>query len=114
MSVNFKASGRPAASGKYLLATTAAIDAVIAKGGSYDDIIDDDEIGYVFTAAELIELNSEEGTVGENWVWGRLTPGTSYTVIAKVKDADGNSVLKTAAESTAAAQGGEAGRGCRR
>ena len=109
MSVNFKASGRPAASGKYLLATTAAIDAVIAKGGSYDDIIDDDEIGYVFTAAELIELNSEEGTVGENWVWGRLTPGTSYTVIAKVKDADGNSVLKTAAESTAAAQGGEDG-----
>lgn len=106
MSVNFKASGRPAASGKYLLASTAAIDAVIAKGGSYDDIIDDDEIGYVFTAAELIELNSEEGTVGENWVWGRLTPGTSYTVIAKVKDADGNSVLKTAAESTAAAQGG--------
>ena len=106
MSVNFKASGRPAVSGKYLLASTAAIDAVIAKGGSYDDIIDNEENGYAFAAAELVELNSEEGTVGEDWVWGRLTPGTSYTVIAKVKDAEGNSVLKTAVESTAAAQGG--------
>lgn len=105
MSVNFKASGRPAVSGKYLLASTAAIDAVIAKGGSYDDIIDNEENGYAFAAAELVELNSEEGTVGEDWVWGRLTPGTSYTVIAKVKDAEGNSVLKTAVESTAAAQG---------
>lgn len=106
MSVNFKASGRPAVSGKYLLASTAAINAVIAKGGSYDDIIDNEENGYAFAAAELVELNSEEGTVGEDWVWGRLTPGTSYTVIAKVKDAEGNSVLKTAVESTAAAQGG--------
>lgn len=106
MSVNFKASGRPAVSGKYLLASTAAIDAIIAKGGSYDDIIDNEQNGYTFASDELVELNSEEGTVGENWVWGKLTPGTSYTAIAKVKDAEGNSVLKTAVESTAAAQGG--------
>lgn len=106
MSVNFKASGRPAVSGKYLLASTAAVEGIIAKGGSYDDIIDNENNGYAFAADELVELNSEEGTVGENWVWSKLTPGTSYTVIAKVKDADGNSVLKTAAESTAAAQGG--------
>lgn len=106
MSVNFKVSERPAVSGKYLLGPTSFIEQQIAAGKSYDDILDTGTNVYEFTADELTELNSEQGTVGENWVWGKLTPETSYTVVARVKDADGNPILKTAEKSTAASQGG--------
>lgn len=102
MTVDLKVSGKPAVAGKYMLNLTSAFEAAIAEGASYDEIIE--AYGTEFTAEELTELNSAQGTQG--WYWDKRTPETSYTAVAKVYDADGNSTLKHEVKSTTASQGG--------
>ena len=108
MLVGFLVTGNPpAASGRYLFAPTAAIEQVIANGGTYEGIVDyADNNPYIFTAEDLTELNSENGV---GWIYGTaekpLTPSTSYTVICKVTDAAGNSTVDHKAVSTTAAGG---------
>ena len=90
--------GEPAAvSGKYLMVPKSAVDEVVAKGASYDDIMDNESNGAAFTAEELTKLNSSSGI---GWYWADRTPGTEYIAMAKVKDAAGNSTLKYAVAST--------------
>lgn len=105
MSVDFKVSGSEAVSAKYLLGATSIIETMHGQGKTDEAILA--EYGVDFTAKELEELNSEEGTQG--WYFDELDPQTSYTVIAKVTNASGISTLKTAEKSTAAAQGGGEG-----
>lgn len=105
MSVDFKVSGSEAVSAKYLLGATSIIETMHGQGKTDEAILA--EYGVDFTAKELEELNSVEGTQG--WYFDDLDPETSYTVIAKVTNASGISTLKTAEKSTAASQGGGEG-----
>lgn len=101
ITASFRVTGEPAAvSGKYLMVPKSAVDEVVAKGASYDDIMDNESNGTAFTAEELAKLNSSSGI---GWYWENRTPGTEYIAMAKVKDAAGNSTLKYAVASTAPA-----------
>lgn len=98
ITASFRVTGEPAAvSGKYLMVPKSAVDEVVAKGASYDDIMDNESNGTAFTAEELAKLNSSSGI---GWYWEDRTPGTEYIAMAKVKDAAGNSTLKYAVAST--------------
>lgn len=98
ITASFRVMGEPAAvSGKYLMVPKSAVDEVVAKGASYDDIMDNESNGAAFTAEELTKLNSSSGI---GWYWADRTPGTEYIAMAKVKDAAGNSTLKYAVAST--------------
>lgn len=98
ITASFRVTGEPAAvSGRYLMVPKSAVDAVIAQGASYDDIMDNENNGSAFTAEDLTKLNSSGGV---GWYWENRTPGTEYIAMAKVKDAAGNSTLKYAVAST--------------
>jgi len=87
ITVGFVMEKGTAASGKWIVAKTSAFDGVLAQGATWEEIVDAN--GEDFVADELTELNAD----GVAWYYdynSGITPGTSYTVAAKVVDAQGN------------------------
>lgn len=92
----FKVTGEPTAvSGSYILAEKALVDEIVAeKGLTYEQITE--VVGNEFTADNLTKLNAN----GIGWYFKDLIPGTEHLVMAKVKDAAGNSTFKYIIAST--------------
>ncbi|MEG0500141.1 MAG: hypothetical protein RR550_03350, partial [Rikenellaceae bacterium] len=93
---NFK--GANVSAGKAILASTAEVDAMIAKGETYESLVAAN--GKALSAKKIADINTPAGYSGG---YINLDPETSYTLMVMVQNEDGVAVAAHAAVVTTAA-----------